>query len=80
MQNGQYGNDPEMDFVADAAADAYQEWRNAWAVTVGEPETSEKVKAYRDTRDKYYPIMEWHYSKKASPSSPYLTGGALQAL
>lgn len=77
MQNDQYGKDAEMDFIADAAADAYSDWRNSWAGTVGKPETDDKVKAYRDSRSKFYTTLEWYYGKKSSPSSPYLTGGML---
>lgn len=77
MQAGQYGKDPEADFVADAAADAYSDWVNAWAALIGKPASDEAVKTYRNTRSKFYNTLEWYYCKKASSSSAFLSGGAM---
>lgn len=74
-KTGQYGSDIEADAWADAAADAYTDWRNAWAKVLGEPDSDEAVIKYRDTRKAFYNTQEWYYAKKASPSSPYLSGG-----
>ena len=73
MQAGQYGKDPEADFLADAAADACIDWVNAWAALVGKPETDEDIIAYRSTRSKFYNTLDWYYRK--NPFCAYLTGG-----
>jgi hypothetical protein len=80
LQTGQYGNDIEMDYIADAAADAYADWRNTWVACLGKPETDESVIKYRDVRSKFYMTLEWYYSKKSDSASPYLTGGKWHAI
>lgn len=66
-----------MDFIVDAAGDAYSDWVNACASLLYKPDTDDAVKTYRDTHWKFYSTLEWYYGQKSSPSSPYLTGGAL---
>ena len=78
LQTGQYGKDPEADFLVDAASDAYNDWMNAWTSLIGKADTDDAVKDYRSTSDKFYAILEWYYAKKSSPSSAFLSGGALQ--
>lgn len=69
--------DPEMDFIADAAADVYSDWRNQWASLLSLENADGAAMAYLDNRNKYYNTLEWYYSKKSSPASPFLTGGVL---
>lgn len=79
LQSGQYGNDPEMDFISDAALSAYSDWSNAFFGIVTKPNTDEAVKAYVSTRSKYYNTLEWYFCKKSSASSPFLNAGAIYA-
>ena len=76
LQIGQYGKNSEADWDSDAAADAYQEWRNSWATTLREDEASDKVQAYRQGRDDWFSAFDWYYSQRTATDSPYLAPGA----
>jgi hypothetical protein len=77
LQTGQYGNDIEMDYIADAAADAYADWRNTWSAS--NKASQVEIAKYRETRSKFYTTQEWYYGQKSDSASPYLLGGALWA-
>jgi hypothetical protein len=86
VQNGLYGTDPEVDYEVDAACDAYQEWRNAWADQIGKgPSGYEirkdgaEVEAYLKKRESFLGVMECHYRQRTSKASVYLCHGVLQA-
>ena len=74
MQHGLYGNDAVLDYETDAAADAYQEWRNAWAS--GLMGSEEDKKAYDGKRAFYFSAMECYYKNRTADDSPFLVKGA----
>ena len=77
MQNGLYGNNPEIDFEVDSACDGYQGWRNHWAKTVNEAPDSENVKTYLETqRERCHKAMEATYQGRTAKASPYMCEGA----
>ena len=64
-----------MDYESDAACDAYQEWRNAWAAALGSKEKSEE---YLKNRDLHMGAMEHYYEHRIAKETPYLVKGAMR--
>jgi hypothetical protein len=75
LQAELYGGEPEVDYIVDAVADAYQEWRNSWAATLGEASEDPKVQSYLRLREKFFQTLEWYYERSVSKDSPYLAAG-----
>jgi hypothetical protein len=74
VQCGLYGKDAELDYQSDAMCDAYQEWRNVWAGTLGGDESA--IEAYDGKRTFYLDVCEAYYSKRSASDSPFLVPGA----
>eukprot|EP00892_Ulva_mutabilis_P007757 jgi/Ulvmu1/5353/UM022_0147.1 len=73
---GQYGKDADADWDSDAAADAYQEWRNGWASLLDVGSDSPLVAEYLGRREEWYAAMDWYYSKRSAQDTPFLSSGA----
>eukprot|EP00475_Leptophrys_vorax_P046456 TRINITY_DN998_c0_g1_i1.p1 TRINITY_DN998_c0_g1~~TRINITY_DN998_c0_g1_i1.p1 ORF type:complete len:251 (-),score=56.09 TRINITY_DN998_c0_g1_i1:36-689(-) len=70
---GIYGNDELKDYYADAVADQYQGYRNAWVGSIGA--NAEAKAAYQEKQQYFLGLLEVLYGRKANKSSPYLGGG-----
>lgn len=75
-QAGVYGDDALIDLESDAAADAYQLWRNAWAAVLSKDDDSDEVRTYREeTRLFWLQAMERYYASRSATDSPFLVRG-----
>eukprot|EP00475_Leptophrys_vorax_P019454 TRINITY_DN2659_c0_g1_i3.p1 TRINITY_DN2659_c0_g1~~TRINITY_DN2659_c0_g1_i3.p1 ORF type:complete len:537 (-),score=156.96 TRINITY_DN2659_c0_g1_i3:39-1649(-) len=70
---GLYGKDDWKDYCADAVADEYQGYRNAWVASIGANDAGKA--AYKEKQHYFLELLEALYARKASPTSPYLGGG-----
>lgn len=73
VQHGLYGDDALLDYETDATADAYQEWRNAWASALMGGD--EAKKDYGGKRKFYLSAMECYYKNRSATDSCYLVKG-----
>ena len=70
-----YGTDAQLDYETEAAADASEEWRATYALTMFDKEGSPKLKDYQDKRSGLYEMMESYYKQRTTKDGPYLVAG-----
>eukprot|EP00475_Leptophrys_vorax_P002932 TRINITY_DN11675_c0_g1_i1.p1 TRINITY_DN11675_c0_g1~~TRINITY_DN11675_c0_g1_i1.p1 ORF type:complete len:222 (+),score=79.84 TRINITY_DN11675_c0_g1_i1:91-756(+) len=70
---GIYGNNAWNDYFADAVADEYQQYRNAWVGSIGADDAAKA--AYKVKQQYFLELLEALYTRKAAADSPYLGGG-----